>query len=173
MKAEVYIALGSNLGDREKNLLKAVELIGSCQGVEITRVSHIYETEPVGYEEQGPFLNMVLAAGTNLEPLELLEKLQEIENSMGRKRTVRWGPRTIDLDILLYGCTEVNLPSLTLPHPRMWERAFVLVPLREICPEGILWGRALDGLIDRCPDRHGVKLYRRLRLEKGAAVVTG
>ena len=103
--------------------------------MEIAAVSSIYETAPVGLTDQPDFLNLVVSVRTALSPRELMDALLHIENKMGRVRTVRWGPRVIDLDLLLYGSEQVDLPQLTVPHPRLRERAFVLVPLAEIAPE--------------------------------------
>ncbi|REK69261.1 2-amino-4-hydroxy-6-hydroxymethyldihydropteridine diphosphokinase [Paenibacillus paeoniae] len=130
--AEAYIALGSNMGEREKLLLEAIERIDSHPDISVLRVSGIYETEPVGYTDQPPFLNMVIAVSTALEPLNLLREQLEQERFLGRIRHERWGPRTIDLDLLLYDNVRMDQEELTLPHPRMMERAFVLVPLHDV-----------------------------------------
>jgi 2-amino-4-hydroxy-6-hydroxymethyldihydropteridine diphosphokinase len=127
-----YIGIGSNIGDRETNCLKAVELLG--QAGQITAVSSLYYTEPVGYKEQDDFINAVAAVATDRSPEELLALCRSIEDTLGRIRTVRWGPRTIDLDILLYGDRVVNKPDLLIPHPSLALRKFVLAPLAEIAP---------------------------------------
>ena len=127
----VYLALGSNLGDRLENLKRAVSLLNNA-GVTVQKVSSVWETEPVGFEDQGWFLNMALKAVTNLMPLQLLACTASIEQAMGRKRLVPNGPRTIDIDILLFGRTIIDTPTLTIPHPRMHERRFVLEPLEEV-----------------------------------------
>lgn len=132
---EAYVALGANLGDREAGLREALRRMADLPGVKLLRVSAVYETEPFGYADQPQFLNMAAALTAEMSPEELLGHLLNIEKDMGRVRTVRWGPRTIDLDLLLCGDKVVNTEYLTLPHPRMAERAFVLVPLREIWPE--------------------------------------
>ena len=131
---EAYVGLGANLGEREAALREAVERLRAADGVEVRRLSPVYETDPVGYTEQPAFLNMVAAIGTTLPPVALLDRLLDIERRMGRVRTIRWGPRTIDLDLLLYGEVRMKTERLTLPHPRMGERAFVLVPLRDVWP---------------------------------------
>lgn len=131
---EAYVGLGANLGDREAALREAVGRLRTAEGVDVRRLSPVYETEPVGYTEQPAFLNMVAAIGTTLPPADLLELLLDIERQMGRVRTIRWGPRIIDLDLLLYGEVRMTSERLTLPHPRMGERAFVLVPLRDVWP---------------------------------------
>ncbi len=136
--APVFLALGTNLGEREVNLAQALEELSSL--TIISKVSSIYETPPWGVTDQPAFLNQVLAAETSLSPLELLKAVKDIEARMGRVASVRYGPRLIDIDILLYGDTVLDTPALTLPHPRMSERAFVLVPLLEIAPDLALPG---------------------------------
>jgi len=157
---DAYVALGANLGDREVSLIEAIRRLREDPEVEVVRVSGAYETAPVGYEDQPSFLNMALSLRTELEPVELLRRLLSIEQEMGRVREFRWGPRNIDLDLLLYGDTEMDTPELTLPHPRMGERAFVLVPLNEIWPDSVPfpWERRLSEFsleeegISRFPD---------------------
>jgi len=129
----VYIALGTNIGEREDNLLQALQLLPES-GVHIRRVSSIYETEPVDYLDQEWFLNMVLEAQTELDALDLLNALRVIEARMGSRKAFAKGPRKIDLDILLYGNETIDTPELQVPHPRMLERKFVLIPLAEIAP---------------------------------------
>ncbi|MDH7576685.1 MAG: 2-amino-4-hydroxy-6-hydroxymethyldihydropteridine diphosphokinase [Bacillota bacterium] len=131
----VYLGLGSNLGDRVANLRLARRELGSHPQIRINRASSIYESEPVGFLDQGWFLNQVVEIETSLDPDDLLHVLQEIENRLGRKREIRWGPRLIDLDILLFENCSLTGPGLTVPHPRMYERNFVLVPLNEIAPD--------------------------------------
>jgi 2-amino-4-hydroxy-6-hydroxymethyldihydropteridine diphosphokinase len=130
----VYIALGSNLGDRAENLRDARERI-EASGVRIQRCSHIYETEPRDLLDQPWFVNQVIQADTTLFPRQLLARLLRIEREMGRQRTVRSGARTIDLDILLFANSVVHAPGLEIPHPRMGERRFVLEPLAELAPD--------------------------------------
>lgn len=130
---ESIIALGSNVGDREGNLRRAIEMVSLKMS--LIRISSIYETEPMYNEEQDWFLNCVIAVETNLKPLALLQALQAIEVELGRQRTVRYGPRVIDLDILFYGDEIVFQSGLEIPHPKIAERPFVLVPLCEIRPE--------------------------------------
>lgn len=125
-----YLGLGANLGDREANLREAVRLLGELGTV--VRQSNIMETEPWGYAEQGRFLNMAVALDTSLVPLDLLRAVKEIEHRMGRMPSVRNGPRLIDIDVLIYGGVTMETPELTLPHPRMLERDFVMGPLREL-----------------------------------------
>ena len=142
---EAYVALGANLGDRDESLRGALSKLAAEPGITLHAISPVYETAPVGYTDQPSFLNMVVRVGTECHPLDLLGRLLEIEREMGRVRDIRWGPRNIDLDLLLVGETSMDTPELTLPHPRMGERAFVLVPLREVWPEGreFPWAREL------------------------------
>jgi len=130
----VYLSLGSNVGDRAKNLKDAIAALADA-GVEVVRVSSIYETEPVDLREQPWFLNCVVEAQTNLPPLGLLEALRAIEARLGSKKLVPKGPRVIDVDILLYGAETIDTPELQVPHPRMHLRRFVLAPLAEIAPQ--------------------------------------
>ncbi len=129
------VALGSNLGDRAGHLLGAVAALARRPKVRLAGLSRIYETVPVGPAGQGPYLNAVLAVETELGPLELLEVLLAIERAHGRVRRERWGPRTLDLDLLDFGGRVLERPGLSLPHPRLHERAFVLVPLAEVAPD--------------------------------------
>jgi 2-amino-4-hydroxy-6-hydroxymethyldihydropteridine diphosphokinase len=157
-----YVGLGSNVGDREANLRQAVEWLRKADGVDIIRVSSIYETAPVGYLEQPDFLNAVVEIKTTLSPPELLAVTKSIEREQQRVRQVRWGPRTIDLDILLYGDAEVEEDNLRLPHPEVGNRAFVLVPLAEIAPSKRLpSGLTVANLLADLGEIEGVKLYKR------------
>ncbi|TMV44309.1 2-amino-4-hydroxy-6-hydroxymethyldihydropteridine diphosphokinase [Paenibacillus mesophilus] len=132
---ESFIGIGSNLGQRESYLREAVRELGLHQLVEVVRVSDIYETEPVGYADQGRFLNMVAVVRTQLPPASLHKHMKNIEDRLGRVRTIRNGPRTVDLDLLLMDETALDTPELIIPHPRMWERAFVLIPLLDTAAE--------------------------------------
>ncbi|MDF2645172.1 2-amino-4-hydroxy-6-hydroxymethyldihydropteridine diphosphokinase [Paenibacillus sp. V4I3] len=127
-----YVALGSNIDDREHYLQDAITALNQESGITVTGLSSIYETEPVGYVDQSAFLNMVIQIITVLPAEELLFTMLAIEKRLGRTRDLRWGPRTIDLDLLLYGDHQLTTPDLIIPHPRMHERAFVLVPLTEV-----------------------------------------
>ena len=128
-----YVALGSNLGDRERMLELALERLRQEPGIDVVRVSSFRETEPVGFRDQPPFLNAVAALETSLPPRALLERQLAIERSLGRTRDgQRFGPRTIDLDLLVYGDAVVQEPGLSVPHPRLAERRFVLEPLAEL-----------------------------------------
>ena len=136
METNVFIALGSNQGDRELNLLRAIAEIGKLPAMRITALSSFYETEPVGPVKQEDFLNAVLRIETPLSPHELLAELQRIETMMFKRvRTVHWGPRPMDLDILFFGDLVLSEERLAIPHPRLHERGFVLVPLAEIAPD--------------------------------------
>lgn len=136
MASDIFIALGSNQGDRELNLLRAVSEIGKLAATRITSLSSFYDTQPVGPVTQGNFLNAVLKMESSLSPDELLAELKRIETAVFRRvRTVHWGPRPIDLDILFYGDLVTAGEELTIPHPRLHERGFVLVPLAEIAPD--------------------------------------
>jgi 2-amino-4-hydroxy-6-hydroxymethyldihydropteridine diphosphokinase len=128
-----YIGLGSNLGDREGTIRRALELLSAGDDIEVTAVSSLEETDPVGYEDQPRFLNGAAALSTELSPRELLERMFAVERQLGRIRTgPRFGPRTIDLDLLLYGQESFDEPGLRIPHPRLAERRFVLEPLVEL-----------------------------------------
>ena len=127
----VYLGLGSNLGEREKNCLRAIELLNQ-NGLVVLKQSSLYETQPWGNTAQPLFINMAVEAVTDLEPADLLFLLKRIEKEMGRTETVKWAPRIIDLDILLYGDIVLNAGSLKIPHPLIEEREFVLRPLSEI-----------------------------------------
>ena len=129
---EAFLSIGTNIGEREKNLQDAVRLLMAQDEVKIVAISSIYETAAVGYTEQADFLNIAVAIETTLSAEALLSVCQGIENDLGRVREFRWGPRIIDLDILLFNTENIETESLIVPHPRMFERAFVLVPLQEI-----------------------------------------
>ncbi|HJY85653.1 MAG TPA: 2-amino-4-hydroxy-6-hydroxymethyldihydropteridine diphosphokinase [Candidatus Acidoferrales bacterium] len=129
----IYLSLGSNLGDRAAQLALAAEALAAA-GVRVVRRSSLYATEPVDVPTQSWFLNCVLEAETDLMPRQLLRVLREVERSLGGKKLVRRGPRAIDIDLLLYGASVVHAPELEVPHPRMAERRFVLVPLAELAP---------------------------------------
>jgi 2-amino-4-hydroxy-6-hydroxymethyldihydropteridine diphosphokinase len=133
MPTIAYIGIGSNVGDREANCRKAIELL--AEAGRVISVSSLYYTEPVGYKEQEDFINAVVSLETDLSARELLDACHAVEDRLGRKRTLRWGPRTIDLDILLYGDLMMSQPDLVIPHPLMATRKFVLAPLAEIAPE--------------------------------------
>ena len=129
-----YVGLGANVGPREVTLLRAVDLLAEAEGVRMVGVSQLRETEPVGVVDQPPFLNGVVAVDTSLSPHDLLALLLAVERELGRVRGERWGPRTIDLDLLVYGDEVVDEPGLRVPHPRLSERRFALEPLAELAP---------------------------------------
>jgi 2-amino-4-hydroxy-6-hydroxymethyldihydropteridine diphosphokinase len=128
-----FLGLGSNLGDRMANLRRAVDLLDATDGIDVVRTSAVYETDPVG-PPQPDYLNAVVEARTTLTPRALLEAGLAVERALARVRDERWGPRTLDIDLLVYGDDQIDEPGLVVPHPRMRERAFVLVPLRELDP---------------------------------------
>ena len=154
-----FIALGTNLGDRLANLARAQALL--AKKVRIVRESSIYETAPWGVTDQPAFLNQVIEGKTTSDPDRLLVFLKQIEEQMGRQKTYRYGPRLIDLDILLMDDLVVSFPELIIPHPRMVERAFVMVPLDEIAPDLIIPGtsRTVHNLLADL-DRSGVSLFK-------------
>ncbi len=132
---KVYLSLGSNIGDKLKNLNRAVSLLKTHPDIKYVTLSSFYETAPQGYINQASFINCAVSLETSLPAAGLLIICQDIEIKLKRVRLFRWGPRTIDVDILLYGDESINTKNLTVPHPRMFERAFVLVPLSELEPE--------------------------------------
>lgn len=154
---KVYLGLGSNLGERQHNLSMAMELLSPQ--VNIERVSSFYETEPVGYLEQPRFLNAVLRATTTLSPQELLAQAKEVERKLDRVPSFPNAPRPIDIDILLYGKKVVSSPELTIPHPRLEERAFVLIPLAEIAPNLVhpVSGKSIREMLKEAGGLDGVK----------------
>ena len=135
-----YLGLGANLGDRLANLQRAVDLLAEVSGLRVARSSRVYETEPVGGPEQPEYLNAVVEVETDLAPHDLLEACLSLETRMGRVRAEPWGPRTIDVDVLTYGDETIDEPDLVVPHPRMHERGFVLVPLAELTADPSLPG---------------------------------
>ena len=130
-----YLALGSNLGDRIGHLQQAVDTLAATRNVSVVALSRVYETDPVGGPDQGRYLNAVVAIDTSLSPRELLAVGQRAESDARRVRGERWGPRTLDVDILLVGDAVTDDPDLVVPHPRMWERGFVLAPLNDVAPD--------------------------------------
>lgn len=148
MSKRAYLGIGGNIGDRKANIEGAIEILRSSDSIEVTKVSSLYETEPVGYEDQDWFMNVVVEIETTLSPYELLEYCQNIENELKRVRLIRWGPRTIDVDVLLYEGYESDAEDLTVPHPRMTERAFVMVPLYEINNDLQIAGKHISELME-------------------------
>lgn len=150
---EAFLGIGSNLGDRRGTIDSALKLLKAARGIEILAISTIIETDPVGPQDQGAYLNGAIKIVTSLRPQSLLETCLQIERTHGRDRKdgVRWGPRTLDLDILLYGELVISEPGLEIPHSRMHERAFVLVPLAEIGPS--CWHPVLEMSIQDIKDQ--------------------
>ena len=132
MKNKVYLSLGSNIGNRQEYIESAIELVGKTEGIKILKKSGLYETSPVGYVEQDLFLNAVIKIKTDFSEREILKIINKIENELDRKREIRWGPRTIDIDILILSDKKINETDLIIPHKEMLNRLFVLVPLIEI-----------------------------------------
>lgn len=163
---QAYIALGSNIHPRETYLRQAIEQLQNHSCIELKQVSTVYETDPVGYENQGQFLNLVAEVQTSLSPRELLSVCQRIEQELGRERIIRWGPRTVDLDILLYSNENMDIEELIIPHPRMHERAFVLVPLADIAPDFLLKGIRVTDWLDAMAkqDVQGVRIWGSLNI---------
>jgi 2-amino-4-hydroxy-6-hydroxymethyldihydropteridine diphosphokinase len=155
---KIYLSLGSNMGDRAENIARAVAALAS-HGVRVTRRSSLYETEPVEFRNQDWFLNCVLEAETDWTPGELMDALLQIERDLGRHRRVPKGPRLIDMDILLFGSSVVRTPELEIPHPRMAERRFVLVPFNEIAPGAFhpVLQKTVAELLAETPDRSEVR----------------
>ncbi len=140
MSATAYIGLGSNSGDRLFFLRQSLKLLTQDPGIALLACSRIYETAPVGGPPQGPFLNAACSLRTSLTPVLLLRRLLAVEQDLGRERRKRWGPRTLDLDLLIYDRVIMHTPALILPHPRMLVRGFVLIPLRDIASEETIPG---------------------------------
>lgn len=157
-----YLSIGSNIGDRLETFQSAIQLLDRNDKIRLEDVSSIYETDPVGYTDQACFLNAVIKITTSLNPEELLQTCLFIESELGRKREIRWGPRTLDLDILLYNQENIETESLIVPHPRMQERAFVIIPLMELDPNIKLpnVNAALDDILNQIPDKEGVRLWK-------------
>ena len=132
MKNKVYLSLGSNIGNRQEYIESAIELVGKTEGIKILKKSGLYETSPVGYVEQDLFLNAVIKIETDFSERDILKIINKIENELDRKREIRWGPRTIDIDILIFSDKKINETDLIIPHKEMLNRLFVLVPLIEI-----------------------------------------
>ncbi len=158
--AEVYLCLGSNVGDRARNLTLGLQGLATLPLTRVAALSSVYETEPLGFKEQPMFLNLVAKVVTGLPPLRLLGMVQDIEERLGRQRTQRWGPRTLDIDILLYDQLVYADAVLTIPHPRFAERRFVLVPLAELAPAlqpPHMGGKTVQQLLAECQDTSTVR----------------
>lgn len=163
MENTAFIALGSNIGNRYDYLLNAIEHLAKHPNIQLVNISSIYETDPVGYEEQDLFLNMVTEIQTDMDAHELLDFCLNVELELGRKREIAWGPRTIDLDILLYNQENISSEKLIIPHPRMRERNFVMIPLSEIRPDIIIPNieKPLEAWINELPNKEGVRIWKR------------
>jgi len=153
---KVYLSLGSNIGDSVNYLDKAVDILDKHELIHNIKVSSYYQTDPVGYLDQDVFVNIAVCLETDLSPYELLEVCQEIEEALERVRVVRWGPRTIDVDIILFDDVQMTDEKLTIPHPRMHERAFVLVTIAELDNTLIVLNKSIKSLIDLV-DSSGVR----------------
>jgi 2-amino-4-hydroxy-6-hydroxymethyldihydropteridine diphosphokinase len=152
-----FIAFGSNIENRYNYLTKAIQLLNNDPKIKVVNFSSIYETNPVGYTDQDLFLNMVVKISTDYNACELLEFCLKTELTLGRKREIKWGPRTIDLDILLYNQENIETENLIIPHPRMTERAFVMIPLLEIEPD--IFIPAMEKL-NEMPNKEGVRVWK-------------
>jgi 2-amino-4-hydroxy-6-hydroxymethyldihydropteridine diphosphokinase len=154
----IYLGLGSNVGDRLTYLVKAVLALRKLERTTLSHWSGVYETEPVGVKEQDDFLNMAVEAATDLNPGELYHHLKEIEMQLGRKEQQRWGPREIDIDLLLYGDRIIKNEILIIPHPEMHLRKFVLIPVHELAPEAVhpVFHRTIGNLLSGCSDNNCV-----------------
>ncbi|HYK74911.1 MAG TPA: 2-amino-4-hydroxy-6-hydroxymethyldihydropteridine diphosphokinase [Pseudoneobacillus sp.] len=170
MQNQAYIALGSNIEDRLFHLDGAIRRLNQHQHIKLVNVSSVYETDPVGYTDQSTFLNMVISVITDLSPEELLTECMKIETELGRKREIKWGPRTIDLDILLYNQENIETERLIVPHPRMQERAFVLIPLLEIASDlSAPWLGDIN--LVELQEKEGVRLWKRRNGEDAFAPI--
>lgn len=156
MTTTSFIGLGSNVGDRLEHLRKAVRALDACSGIQMVRASSVYDTDPIG-PPQREYLNAVVEVATNLGAGELLERAKSIERDIGRLERGRWGPREVDLDILLFGDQRIDTPDLRVPHPEMSHRAFVLVPLADLAPFARIGGGARVVELAEASDRSGVR----------------
>lgn len=157
MSARAVLALGANLGDRLAALQGAIDLLDGTDGVAVVAVSDVYETAPVGGPDQGDFLNAVVAVQTDLDPRQLLAVCHGIERAWDRRRDVRWGPRTLDVDIVIFGDVEMDEPDLTLPHPRAVTRAFVCVPWLDVDAEAAVPRAGLIADVVSTLDASGIR----------------
>jgi 2-amino-4-hydroxy-6-hydroxymethyldihydropteridine diphosphokinase len=153
VRNSAFIGLGANVGNRYDNMMSAIKLLTSQPEIKLVNSSSIYETDPVGYEEQDLFLNMVIEIQTAFDALQLLATCMKIELELGRKRKEKWGPRTIDLDILTFNKENIKTEKLIVPHPRMFERAFVMIPLLEINQD--------SRFSEELPNKEGVRIWKR------------
>jgi 2-amino-4-hydroxy-6-hydroxymethyldihydropteridine diphosphokinase len=158
-----FIALGSNIGNRYDTITSAIKRLTSYAEIHLVNYSSIYETDPVGYEDQDLFLNMVIEIQTALSAMELLDLCLKTELEFGREREIKWGPRTIDLDILTFNQENIESEKLIVPHPRMLERAFVIIPLLEINQDSKLSkiDKLLEASLEELPNKEGVRIWKR------------
>ncbi len=154
---QVYLGIGSNIGDRMVFIQKAIDAIARLDGCRLIQVAPVFETKPVGYAEQGDFLNTVVMVETSLTPDELLQQTQTIEHDLHRVREIHWGPRTIDIDILFYGKCRIESDTLTIPHPLLHQRGFVLAPMYSIAKDYVhpVLGKTIAELYDELADEVG------------------
>ncbi|HZW82711.1 MAG TPA: 2-amino-4-hydroxy-6-hydroxymethyldihydropteridine diphosphokinase [Candidatus Deferrimicrobium sp.] len=162
---KAYIGLGSNMGNREENLIAAMTALQLDGDIVVKRTSSLYLTEPVGYLEQDSFINAVAEITTNLQAYELLSVLQKVEEKLLRERIIHWGPRTIDLDILIYGEENIVTSTLTVPHPRAIERAFVLRPLAELDPQLAIGGVPVSQWLEGVSEQK-ISLFKSIWFDK-------
>lgn len=162
MENSAFIALGSNLGNRYDYLMNAIKILKHDSKIKLENISSIYETDPIGYEDQDLFLNMVIKIKTDYNPYELLDVCLNTEIKLGRKREIKWGPRTIDLDILLFNQENIETEKLMVPHPRMHERAFVMIPLLDIQSDLFIprMERPLKNYLNELADKEGVRVWK-------------
>jgi len=146
---KAYLSLGSNIGNRSEFLSKAIKELSFNKKITVKKISSVYETAPVGFLDQDNFLNIAIEIKTSLDPWELMEYNQKIEEKLQRIKKIHWGPRTIDIDILLYGDDHINEENLKVPHPYMTERAFVLVPLHDIAPSLDICGKSITSYLKK------------------------
>lgn len=161
----ILLGLGSNLGDREQQLQQALKRLTALADIRVAAVSNIYETKPVGDTDQPDFLNMAAMVETTLTPIELLKRCLSVETDMGRVRTRRWGPRIIDVDLLIYNEIAVETSELRLPHPEIANRSFVLIPLKDIAPElQLSKGKSVGEMADAClaSEQNDVLLWKKV-----------
>jgi 2-amino-4-hydroxy-6-hydroxymethyldihydropteridine diphosphokinase len=157
-----FLGLGSNLGDRRKIMESAESHLDRERGIRVVNRSSLYESDPWGKTDQPAFLNRIIEIETRLDPGQLLQACRKIENLLCRKRQEQWGPRTIDIDIILYNSHVIDLPDLQIPHPRISDRRFVLEPLAEIASQQIVPGleQTVEMLLQQCPDTGRVQLFK-------------
>lgn len=159
----VNLGLGSNLGNKELNLSAAIGFFKRNKAVDVVKISSVYRTEPWGEKDQAEFLNLVFQIKTSMVPEDLLKFCNEVENKCGRMKSIKWGPRTVDVDILTYGDMILSLKDITIPHAFLTERRFVLVPFAEICPDCVIPGKnvTVKQALLSCPDRGRVVFYKK------------